>query len=54
MINYILFAGGLSFVSYLFCLIGRCSAIHDLCDGRVCDDLESFQKSEKYCQLTGT
>ena len=42
MINFILFAGGLSFVSYLSYLIGRCSAVHDLCDGRVCEDLEAW------------
>ena len=42
MINFILFAGGLSFVSYLSYLIGRCSAVHELCDGRVCEDLEAW------------
>ena len=40
MINYIFYASGLSFIWYLSYLIGRGSAIHDLCDKRRCKDLE--------------
>ena len=40
MIPFILFFGGLSFVSYLSFMVGRCSAVKDLCMERKCEDLE--------------
>lgn len=43
----LVFTAVLSFALYCSYEIGRCSAIHDLSDGKVCEDLEFWKERYK-------
>jgi len=43
----LIFTAVLSFALYCSYEIGRCSAIHDLSDGKVCEDLEFWKERYK-------